>query len=113
LFDVYKESSKISGTGDAIWSKTNFACIPETMFCEGVSKWLPFSFIFNWGNRKVGRVEDESHVVFGKKFTGEKRKCETVRCHFATASSFAAKVRDEVFAHFHAVAVKYHSSMRN
>jgi hypothetical protein len=35
-----------------------------------------------------------------------KRKCETVRCPDATASSFVAKVPGEVFAHFHAVAVK-------
>jgi hypothetical protein len=29
-----------------------------------------------------------------------------VRCHDTTASSFVAKVRGEVFVHFHAVAVK-------
>jgi hypothetical protein len=34
-----------------------------------------------------------------------KRRCETVRCHDSTASSFVAKVRGEVFAHFHTVAV--------
>jgi hypothetical protein len=34
-------------------------------------------------------------------------------CLDATASSFVARVRGEVFAHFHAVAVKRHSSMRN
>jgi hypothetical protein len=36
-----------------------------------------------------------------------------VRCRNATASSFVAKFRGDVFAHFHAVAVKRHSSMRN
>jgi hypothetical protein len=36
-----------------------------------------------------------------------------VHCPDATASSFFAKVRGEVFAHFHAVTVKRHSSMRN
>jgi hypothetical protein len=36
-----------------------------------------------------------------------------VNCRDATASSFVAKVRGEVFAHFHAVAVKHHSSMQN
>jgi hypothetical protein len=36
-----------------------------------------------------------------------------VCCCDATASSFVAKVRGEVFAYFHAVAVKCHSSMRN
>jgi hypothetical protein len=36
-----------------------------------------------------------------------------VRCRDATASSFVVNVRGEVFAHFHAVAVKRNSSMRN
>jgi Trm5-related predicted tRNA methylase len=36
-----------------------------------------------------------------------------VRCRDATASSFVAKVPDEVFAHFHGVAVKRRISMRN
>jgi hypothetical protein len=31
-----------------------------------------FQFIFKWGNRKVGWVRDDSHVVFGKKLPGEK-----------------------------------------
>jgi hypothetical protein len=38
-----------------------------------VSKWRSFSFILNQGNRKVGCVENDSHVVLGKKFHGEKR----------------------------------------
>jgi hypothetical protein len=42
-----------------------------------------------------------------------KRKCETVRCRDATASSSVSKVRGEVFAHFHAIAVKRYSSTRN
>jgi hypothetical protein len=42
-----------------------------------------------------------------------KRKCEKVRCRDATASSFSAQVREEVFAHFYTVAVNRHSSMRN
>jgi hypothetical protein len=36
-----------------------------------------------------------------------------VRCRDATASSFVTKVRGEVFAHFHAVAIKRHSSVWN
>jgi hypothetical protein len=36
-----------------------------------------------------------------------------VRCRDATASSFIAKVRGEVFEYFHAVAVKRNNSMRN
>jgi hypothetical protein len=58
--------------------------------------------------RKVSWVENDSHVNFGQKLL-----CEAVLCRDATASPFIAKVRDEVFAHFHAVAVKRHSNMRN
>jgi hypothetical protein len=36
-----------------------------------------------------------------------------VRCREATASSFVAEVRGEVFAHFYAVTLKRHSIMRN
>jgi hypothetical protein len=45
------------------------------------SKWQPFSLIFSQGNRKVGWVVDDSHVVFGQKFSGEKgsvRQCVVV-----------------------------------
>jgi hypothetical protein len=42
----------------------------------------------------------------------KKRKCEMVRYHDATASSFVTKVRGKVLAHFHAVTVKHHSSMQ-
>jgi hypothetical protein len=43
-----------------------------------VSKLKPFSFFFSWGNSNVGWVEDDRHVIFGQKFTGEKgivRQC--------------------------------------
>jgi hypothetical protein len=47
-----------------------------------VSKWRPFSFIFNRGNRKIRWVGDDSHVAFGKKtFPAEKesvRRCVVV-----------------------------------
>jgi hypothetical protein len=56
---------------------------------------------------------DDSHVVFCKKIPWWKRTCQTVRCRDATASSFVAKVRGEVFAHFQAVAVKRLSIMQN
>jgi hypothetical protein len=62
-----------------------FKCIFEVMFSEGAQhrlqfcldrlicvKMLAFSFSFKWGNRKVGWVRDDSHVVFGQKFRGEK-----------------------------------------
>jgi hypothetical protein len=38
---------------------------------------------------------------------------ETVRCRDAVDSNFVHKVRSEIFAHFHAVAVERHSSMQN
>jgi hypothetical protein len=50
---------------------------------------------------------------FWSKMLWQRRKCETVRCRDASAGSFFAKARGEVFPHFHAVAVKRHSSMRN
>jgi hypothetical protein len=56
-------------------------------------------------------VGDDSHVVLGQKCPDEK-SCETMRSPDATASSFVAKVRGEVFAHFHAVAVKRHSKSK-
>jgi hypothetical protein len=62
-----------------------------------VSEWRPSSF----------------GMLFMLKIRRWKRKCETLRCRDATASSFVVKVRDKVFTHFHAVAVKRHSSMRN
>jgi hypothetical protein len=46
-----------------------------------VSKWRPFNFNFNRGNRKVWWVEDDSYIVFCKKFPGEKgsvRRCVVV-----------------------------------
>jgi hypothetical protein len=56
---------------------------------------------------------DRGDIVFGKKFPGEKRKCEILRCGDVSASSFVVKLWGQVFAHFHAVALKRHSNMRN
>jgi hypothetical protein len=74
----------------------SFKCILEVVFCEGVqyrlrfnsivSKWRPFSFIFNRRNqRKAEWTENDGHVVFGQKFPGEKES-ETVRFRDITAS---------------------------
>jgi hypothetical protein len=52
-------------------------------------------------------------MLFLVKISLMKKKCETVRCRDATASYFFAKVCIEVLAHFHAVAVKLHSSTQN
>jgi hypothetical protein len=55
---------------------------------------------------------DKNHVIFGRQFL-VKRKFEMLRCPDATANSFVANVRAEVFAHFRAVPIERHSSMRN
>jgi hypothetical protein len=102
-------------------------CILEVVFCEGVQHRLPFClhhlssvkmaasqfYLQSGKERKVGWAGDDSHVVFGKRIPWWKIKCETVRCSDATHSSFSAKFRSEVFAHFQAVAAKSHSSMKN
>jgi hypothetical protein len=72
-----------------------------------------FQFYLQSGKqRKVGWVRDHSHVIFGKKISWWKMKCETERCNVATARSFVAKVRCEVFAHFQAFQA-FSSSMQN
>jgi hypothetical protein len=53
-------------------------------------------------------VSEGRYVIFGQKFPDEKGNVS--QCF---ASSFVAKLRGEVFANFHAVTVKRHSSMRN
>jgi hypothetical protein len=84
-------------------------CIFEVMFCEGVqnclgsaliisivSKWRSFSFSFNRGNRNIRLVWNDSHVLFLSKIPWWRKKCETVSCPDATASSIVAKVRGKV-----------------
>jgi hypothetical protein len=56
---------------------------------------------------------ERSHVVFGKKNSCWKIKCETVQSRHAIASYFIAKVQGEVFARFHAVTAKRHISEPN
>jgi hypothetical protein len=87
------------------------ACQTVRNYCHYLNcvKMAAFQFYLQSGKQMVA----DRHVVFCQKFPCEKRMCETVRCRDATASSFVAKVRGEVFAHFHAFAVKLHSSMRN
>jgi hypothetical protein len=76
------------------------------------SKWRPYSFISNRANRKV-RWWRRKWCCFRSIIPWWKRKFETVRCRYAAATSFVAKVRREVFTHFHLAAVKRRSSMRN
>jgi hypothetical protein len=52
-------------------------------------------------------------MLFLVKNSLAKKKCETVCCCDATASSFVAKVQSEVFAYFQAVTIKRHSNMQN
>jgi hypothetical protein len=70
-----------------------------------VSKWLPFTFTFNWGNRKVGWMEDDSHVVFGQKFPGEKgsvRLCISMMQQSVVLSpEFWDRVFSHIFTHSH------------
>jgi acyl dehydratase len=55
-----------------------------------------------WTSKEGG---DESTQFYLQFYVGKKKR-ETVVCGDATASTFFAKVRDEVFAHFDEVAAK-------
>jgi hypothetical protein len=46
-------------------------------------------------------------VAFGKQFPGGKGSMRRCDCHDTIASSFVANVWDEVFTHFHAIAVEH------
>jgi hypothetical protein len=78
-----------------------------------VSKWRPFSSssIREVEQIIVGGGRQSCH--FSTKISWWKRKCGTVCCRDATASSLVVKVQREVFANFHSVATIHHSSMRN
>jgi hypothetical protein len=72
-----------------------------------------FQFYLRSGKqRKVGWVENDSHVVLVKN-SMVKEEVWDGGCSDATASSFVAGVRGEVFAHYYAVAAKRYSSIRN
>jgi hypothetical protein len=94
-----------------------FKYILDVVFCEVVQNQLQFCLsphlCQNGGEAEKSRVGGgtSSHVL-AKKFPDEK---ENVRlcCRDTTASSFAAKGRGEVFAHFHAINVKLHGCILN
>jgi hypothetical protein len=44
----------------------------SALITSTVSKWWPFNFIFNREKQKRRVGGDESYVVFGQKFPGEK-----------------------------------------
>jgi hypothetical protein len=81
-----------------------FKCIVEERVLLGCVASLPITS--NWGGRR-------RPCCFWSRILWLQRKCETVRCSDAAASSVIAKVRGEVFAHFQAVAVKRHSTIWN
>jgi hypothetical protein len=72
-----------------------------------------FQFHLQSGKQKKWGGWGTTDVLIFVKNSLVKRKYEPAYCHDATASSFVTKVRDEVFAHFHTVAVKHNSSMWN
>jgi hypothetical protein len=51
-------------------------------------------------------VEDDSHVVSGQKFAGEKGSMRRCVVMMQQEVHLSPKVQGEVFAHFRAVAVK-------
>jgi hypothetical protein len=69
-----------------------------------VSKWRPFSFVFNRGNREVGWVGEDSHVAFGNKFPGEKGSMRW--CFVVMQQPWG-----EVFARFHTFARNHHNAL--
>jgi hypothetical protein len=102
-----------------------FKCIPEVVFCEGVQHRPRFclylltcvkmaAFLPSIEEAEDSRVcGGRQSCCFRSKIPWRKRRCKTVRCRDATTSSFDAKVRWEVFAHFHAVIVESHSNVPN
>jgi hypothetical protein len=72
-----------------------------------------FQYYLQSGNQKSGMGGERQSSRFWSKIPYWKWKCEMVRCCDATPSYFVAKVRGEVFANFHAVAVRRKSNMRN
>jgi hypothetical protein len=62
--------------------------------------------------RKAGLVGDDSHVAFNQTFPNVKRSVSWCVVVMQQPLS-VAKVRKEIFAHFHAVAVERHRSIRN
>jgi hypothetical protein len=66
---------------------------------------------FNQGNRKVTKVGAD--MLFLVKNSLVNKKVPDGALSWCKASSFVVEVRGKVLTHFHAVAVKHHSSMQN
>jgi hypothetical protein len=73
-------------------------------------KMASFQFYLQLGKQNSKMRGDGSHVVVDQEFSSGK---EMLRCRDATVTSFVAKVRGEVFAHFYPVTLKRHNSMQN
>jgi hypothetical protein len=70
----------------------------------------PFSFNLIYGNRKKSQgAKSGEYGEWGMTAI----LCETGNCHGEVARAVVAKVRCDVFAHFHAVAAKRRSRTRN
>jgi hypothetical protein len=100
--------------------------ILEVVFCEGVQHRLRFCldhlnyvkleayrFYFQSSKQECRVGGEWKSCCFWSEIPCWKRKGETVNCCDETVSYFVTKVRGEVLAHFHAVAVKRHSSRWN
>jgi hypothetical protein len=96
-----------------------FRLILEVVICEGDLPSSPqlcqnggLSVLSLIGETEKVRCVGKTVLSFFVRTPWWKSKCETVRCSTATAASyFVAKVRSEVFAHFHALAITHHSSI--
>jgi hypothetical protein len=87
------------------------ACDPVTITYI-VSKLRPFSFILNWGYReKCQGAKSDEYTGWGTRvMLFLVKKIALSWCH---NQFFVAKSRGEVFAQFHAIAVKHRSNMQN
>jgi hypothetical protein len=78
---------------------------------SSVLKWRSFSFIFNEGSwRKVRWVGGENHVVLAKNSL-VKKEVWNGALYWCNSQFICCKSSGNVFAHFHAVTVKYRSTM--
>lgn len=80
-----------------------------------------FSGVFNRWKRKDARAPNQASQIgigrqscsFKSKISCSRRQCEMVSCRCATTNYFVTKVRREIFAHYHIIAIRCHSSIRN
>jgi hypothetical protein len=80
LATIALDSAPIPNVRTVPSASANFLkCVLEVVFCDSASitsfasKWRPFQFHLRSGkHRKVGWMGDESHVILGLEFPGEK-----------------------------------------